>query len=218
MTIQDRIDKINEAIAKSLRHESHIDPDILNITGFSTGVMRRAWNWLARIGDKPVYVELGCYGGGTLCAAMNNSPELTVVGVDNGSQDFGNPTIFQQLRDNVDRFKSGAKSVKLIEGDIFGIDLKEIPNNITCLFYDGNHDREFQAKALPHYFDKLADVALFLVDDFSWQDSVAAGTQDGFKALKGRVKIERQWILSDGYADSPNWHNSVGVFLISKVK
>lgn len=216
MTIQDRIELINEAIAKSLRHESHIDADILKITGFSTGVMRRLFNWLARIGDNPVYVELGLYAGGTFCAAINNSPKLIAYGVENRSQPFGSETVFEELSFNIKRFKDGAKEVHFIDADIFQLDLDQIKHKATTFFYDGEHSRESQAKAIPYYYDILDDVCLIVIDDYQWPD-VYNGTADGFEVLKDKLKIERQWVLSEGRADSPVFHNGLGLFLCSKV-
>jgi len=211
---------VEDSIAKSLRHESHIDVGILSIKGFSTGVQRRLVNSLTRLPkDDPCYLEVGLYAGATFCAAINNNPRLTAVGVENFSQPFGDDTIRAQLENNFACYAGDALSAKLVNSDCWAIPPEDLPPLPVDVFYfDGEHSVESQAKALPHFIDQMADDFIFMVDDANW-DTVRDGTAEGFAKLGSRVTVRREWLLSDPQRhDGPIWHNGVLLFVCSKTK
>lgn len=218
MTTQELIDHVNQAIETATRHQSWIDESILHVRGFSTGVMRRFFSNLVHMPKAdPVYLEVGLYCGGTACAAINNSPTLHFYGVENFSQPFGNDNVPEELKANIEKYKHGARSVTLIDCDCFKVNLKDITLPVDVFFFDGEHSFESQRDALPYYFDAMADTFVFVVDDFAW-DLTKLGTREGLSILKDKVKIEREWILSDGVPDGGQWHNDVAVYVLSKIK
>lgn len=204
---------IQRSIDRALAHDSGIDASILSITGFSTGVMRRLWNNIASgVGS---YLEVGAYFGGTACAAINNNPNLRAYIYEDGSQPFhGNP-ILPTLIKNLDAHQSNGYT--LVEKDFFAFQNPVFDGPIDFFFYDGNHEQQWQARALPQAFDSLSETFIFAVDDYNWE-SVWRGTDAGFDALGDRVELIESWTLrGDHVQDDPIWHNGVLITLCKKV-
>ena len=74
-------------------------------------------------------------------------------------------------------------------------------------FYDGAHSHRAQRRALAHFYPMLAEVFLFLVDDYSWQ-SAKTGTEQAIAELDLDVLFERD--LVDG------WWNGLFVSVMRK--
>jgi hypothetical protein len=213
MTPETFIAHVEQSIARALRGESALNKEVLEIKGFATATMRHLFNNLCHL-PKPnsVYTEVGIFCGATFCAAINNNPTLMALGFEDFSQDFGGEKIKEQLYANVKRFETG-KRFAIIEQDFFKAIM---PAGVDIFYYDGHHDLEFQRKALPHIFNSLAPVFLFIVDDFSWE-SVSKGTQGGFAELVGRLKIEKTWVLTgEQKSDDKTWWNGVFLAVCSK--
>jgi len=148
---------------------------------------------------------------------MNHNPKLTAIGIENMSQPFGKASVWDELIGNVFTYKTQAESCLLLNYDCFEIEHSDIPVPVDFYYFDGEHSKESQAKALPHYFDAMAPLFLFMVDDANWP-SVREGTAEGFEALKDRVKIEHEWHLSGKQAqDDAVWHNGVAIYVCSKL-
>jgi hypothetical protein len=203
---------IEECIRRARNHDSGIDVGVLGVPGFSTGVMRRLWNNLAS--GAAVYLEVGAYFGGTACAALNNNPDLMAYFYEDGSQEFHGLPILEDLRLNLETF--GSHNWVLREEDFFSRNVAPMPD-ADFFFYDGNHAREFQAKALPHAFPQLASRFLFAVDDFNWE-SVRKGTEDALIWMTlGKAEIVHSWHLrGQKLQDDPVWHNGVALYLCEK--
>lgn len=210
---------VDEAVARSLRSEAYFDAAVLDIPGFSTPTMRRLFSNLCHL-EELKYLEVGCFAGGTFCAAFNNNP-IHAVGIENYSQTFGQMLDIKRiLADNIVKFGRMSAlpySLSLFESDCFEMDVILRDWRFDVLFYDGLHEELAQAKALPYLFPLLADRFLFIVDDFAWTP-VHSGTAQGFNALTGKLEIENGWLLSDGRPDGPVWHNDVKIYLCSKIK
>lgn len=213
---------IDQSIARALKGESWLDPEVLKIHGFSTPTMRHLFNNLCHLEDI-AYLEVGVFKGASFVAAFNNNP-IRAFGIDNFAQDFSQKGVRDQLADNLNRWKHTARAVQFVEDDCF-----EVAKRAECLSaeahpgfdifcYDGHHDFTPTSNALPSFFHLLADRFIFIVDDFHW-DSVSSGVQMGFNALAGRVNVERQWTLSGNRAqDDKIWWNGLAIFACSKIK
>ncbi len=208
---------VDDSIAKALRHESGIDESVLTLTGFSTGVMRRLMNNLCRLPkDDPAYLEIGLYAGATFCAAINNNPKLTAIGIEDFSQPFGRKNIREELENNIARYRHDACDVTIIDADCFVVSVPE-QQVLDIFFYDGEHSVESQSKALPHFLDAMAPLFLFVIDDTNWK-TVQDGTRAGFDALAGKVAINKTWVLTGAKAqDDPIWHNGMHLYACSKI-
>lgn len=199
------------ALDRALRHDAGIDVSVLNVPGFSTGVMRRLWNNLCAGLD--TYLEVGAYFGGTACAAINNNPKLKAYLFENGSQEFHGRVILPELIKNLDAHQSNGYT--LIEKDFFNEPLA-FDGPIEFFFYDGNHDEQWQARALPKAYDCLSDTFLFAVDDYNWE-SVWRGTDSGFDSLGDRVELIEAWTLRGERMDNDEiWWNGVLLALCKK--
>lgn len=200
------------ALDRALRHDAGIDVSVLAIPGFSTGVMRRLWNNLCA--GLHSYLEVGAYFGGTACAAINNNPKLHAVIFEDGSQEFHGQPILPELIKNLEAHQSNGYN--LVQEDFFKHNERAYARPIDFFFYDGNHDEEWQARALPTAFDSLSDNFLFAVDDYNWE-SVWRGTDSGFDALGDRVELIQAWTLrGQQMSDDPVWHNGVLLALCQK--
>lgn len=217
MNKEEFISHVDNSIVNALSAESNLTEEILKIRGFSTPTIRHLFNNLCNI--KGQYLEIGLYCGATFCASFNK--DLTSVGIEDFSQNFGVDSVERELMDNIERAKLSQepRMVATENRDCFKTNwLNEQPptGNFNILFYDGEHSKESQAKALPHFLDNMADRFLFIVDDFAWTP-VHEGTEIGFQQLKDRITIEKEWKLKGKKDhDDPIFHNGVGIFLISK--
>jgi len=191
---------------------SGIDPDVLNVEGFSTKTQRYLTANLCSL-PKITYLELGLFHGGTFCAAINANPELIAVGVDDFSQDFSTKDVRQSLMGSLDKF--GKKNWHFIEGDAFNLG-NILPKNVDILFYDAVHSEEAQCKAMTHFIDNLSDEAIIIVDDADWIP-VITGTRQGLKNAGDRMRVLKEWHLTDGRHDGPKFHNGLLIFVIQKI-
>lgn len=203
---------INEAIKNALAGKSNLDESILKARGFSTNTMRHLINNLANIDGN--YLEVGLFAGATFCSSFNKNN--ISIGIENLSQDFGERDIAKELEANISMYSPAAKEVHTHYTDCFDIRMDLIPNDIDIYMYDGLHDEWAQEKALPHFFDKMANTFLYICDDIAWSH-VMQGTRNGFEKLKEKITIQKEWILKgQSDSDDPIWHNNLGLFLISK--
>ena len=207
---------IEKAIVDALSGTSGVDPEVLNVRGFSTRTIRELFHALCNREEPTTYLEIGLFCGATFCSTFNKN--TTCIGIENHSQDFsaGFDQVKLELKENVEKFKDKAKEVKVIYEDCFSIDKSILPDNIDIYFYDGWHSEEMQAKALPYFLDKMANKFIWVVDDANW-DYVASGTNIGLSELQGKIEIEKVWTLR-GYhlQNDPVWHNGVFIYLINK--
>lgn len=205
---------INNAIEKAQRGESNLTKEVLDVRGFSTPTIRHLFNNLCNIDGK--YLEVGLFCGASFCASFNKNCES--IGVEDHSQDFseGFEKVKQELKENVEKLKDRAKEATVHYADCYNMDKSVLPDSIDIYFYDGWHSEEMQAKALPHFLDKLANKFIWVVDDANW-DYVASGTNIGLNSLADKIEIENVWMLR-GYnlQNDSIWHNGVFIYLINK--
>lgn len=207
---------IDDSIARALRGESHLDPAVLDILGFATPTMRHMFNNLCSL-EGLRYLEVGVYCGATLCAACSNN-KIMALGIDNFSQAWhGGRNVRAEFENNVRRFCHPVMTA-FLQADCFAQPPGLNPNSPVDIFYfDGDHTREAQARALSHFFDALADTFLFIVDDYNWPD-VSLGTADGFAVIGAKAFIARDWKLKGEQGqDDPIFHNGIALFLCRKL-
>lgn len=203
---------VERSILDAAAGVSGIDEFIDTVRGFSTPTMRRLFHNICSAGG--VYLEVGLYCGATFVSSFNK--DLISIGVEDYSQDFSISSVKQELEENINKYYPLAKEVKIYEDNCFAIEKDKLPDNINIFFYDGNHSEENQAKALPHFLDKMADRFLYIVDDTNWGE-VKIGTLKGIAALQDKIEIENSWELVGGrLQDDPMWHNGMCLFLIKK--
>lgn len=203
---------INLSIKRALEGQSNLSQSQLAVRGFSTPTIRRLFSNLCNI--EGTYLEVGLYCGGTFVSSFNHN--LISIGIEDYSQDFSVNTVKEELQINVVTHGDKAKSVQVIDVNCFSLDKSVLPENIDIFFYDGNHAEEFQANALPHFIDKLANKFIYICDDFNWKEPFE-GTNRALESLKDKVEIEYVQVLRGYYLqDDPIWHNGVAIYLINK--
>lgn len=228
----DAASHVERSIEQAKAGKSHADPAALSIKGFSTPTMRHLMNNLCSI-PRSTYLEIGCWHGATFCAAVSNNPDLNALGVDDFSQPFGTEDVRASLEDSWVRHITGrvARSfkgapgahpgwVEFLDADAFApATMERLPKEVDILFYDAVHSEEAQRKAMTHFIPCLAETAIIVVDDFQWEPvhrGTLAGLHDA-SMMDGGFLVDKQWILSDGQADGPIWHNGMAIFVCRKV-
>jgi hypothetical protein len=213
---QEWIDHVNQSIDKATGGQSQLTESELAIKGFSTPTQRRLWNnIMSKVG---VYFEVGLYGGATFFSAIKGNEELKAIGVDDFSQNFGDPEIFNHFKSNLARYKSN--NVVFQNKDFFSMteeDLKELlgGEKVDVYYYDGEHSEESQAKALPKLIDHMSDTFLYIVDDVDWPQ-VWDGTQRGLAEVSNKATVLNRWHLTDHKPDGERFHNGVFIALMKK--
>lgn len=202
---------ITNSINNALAGVSKLDESVLNIKGFSTPTMRRLFNNLCDI--EGFYLEVGLYCGATFCSSFNE--HLFSIGIESFEQPFGVNDVKEQLEANLKQHRSKAHDVEVIYANCFDMDKSQFPK-FDIYFYDGEHSRESQAKALPSMIEHMADTFVFIVDDYNW-DSVKEGTEMGLNQVKSQIEIVKDWKLRGINAnDDEFWHNGLYIALINK--
>jgi SAM-dependent methyltransferase len=169
---------IKNAISQAEQHKSKLtDEYISKLDGLSSP---KVWHLLNNLcAGANSYLEVGCFKGSTLLAALYNNP-VYAVAIDNFIM---SPGTRQEFFNNTKDAK-----FEFHEGDSFTFDIKKIKKPIDLYFYDGDHSAEAQYKALTHFAGALADEFIFVCDDWDLKKmktcSVTAIKDLGFKLIE----------------------------------
>jgi len=189
------------------------------IESLTSNITKHFLNNICSLTDT-VYLELGCYAGGTFFAALQNNPSAKGYAVDN----FKQPTY--PNRDDLD-FK-GYENPKevilqppwhpdkkydytLIESDISSLYL---PEKASVVFYDANHDPQSQYIALKHVYQYMEDEVILIIDDAN-MPGVVGSVDEFIRIQKPTVLFERK-ILTNKPEDDESWWNGLYILLLKK--
>jgi len=210
--------KIKNALNKALLNESDIDPDILGMVGMSGRKYRHFINNLIRSLEQPRYLEVGCWAGSTLCAAINYNG-VRATGIDNWSE-FGGPK--DQFLANIARFATPGAHVNFVESDFRKVDFSAL-GRFNVYLFDGPHEYQDQYDGLVLGLPAMDEQFVFIVDDWNWE-KVRQGTFGAIKALDIPVlySIEIRTSL-DGTQPAINgnlsdWHNGYFIAVLERPK
>ena len=153
------------------------------------------------------YLEIGCWKGSTLCAAMNDNNIF--LGIDNFSQ-FGN--IRNEFYENFNKFKG--KNSHFIENDCFQLNLN-LDYTFNVFFFDGDHTLEAHTKSLVYFYDFLDNEFVFIVDDWNWQ-FVREGTYKSIELCNLKIKYKKEILTDDNTNDKNYFWNGVCIFILIK--
>lgn len=138
------------------------------------------------------YLEIGTWAGSTLCANLfKNNINATAI----DSFEWGGRDVKKQFLNNVskcislsqnsnasgvpsDIFNnlnakqyninlSNGKELQVIDSDSFQVNLNDLKFTYNLYLYDGDHSYDAHYKALTYYHTKLADIFIFVVDDWN---------------------------------------------------
>jgi hypothetical protein len=147
---------IKQCIADAEAHKSKLTEEyIAKLDGLSSP---KVWHLLNNLcAGSSAYLEVGCYKGSTLLAALYQNP-IYAYAIDDFSM---SPETRKDFFKNTD----GAK-FWFYEGDCFSFNIGDIKKPIDLYFYDGAHTGEAQYKALTHFAGTLANEFIFVCDDW----------------------------------------------------
>jgi len=195
---------------------SKITPKIILMDGMSGTKTRHFYNNLLNTDDAR-YLEIGTWKGSSVCSAMCGN-QANVVCIDNWSE-FGGPK--DEFVRNFNNF-TGMNNAFFIEHDCFTLDINILPK-FNIYMYDGNHLNESHYKALLHYYNRLDDIFIFIVDDWNFEE-VRDGTRRSIETLKLYVLYEKEIRMTHDNSHTPldiareTWWNGIYVAILHKSK
>lgn len=189
--MKDSVQFLIESVALAESLGSKLDEyDFLSLPGMSGKKNRSLLNILcSRPGTR--YLEAGVWRGATFCSALKGN-SVRAFAYDNWTE-FTGPVMPPSIK--IDATKSvreefyynlgryiGSNDVSVVECDIFGsTGLASIVDDpIDVYLYDANHTEESQEKAITALAPWLADEAIVIIDDYTWEE-VRRGTESGIK-------------------------------------
>lgn len=200
---------IRKAIEQADELNSKINPETMaTLQGLSSPRVRHLLNNLAAQAHS--YLEVGCYLGGTLKAALHKNNHLYAAAIDNFSM---SPQTRQQFFKNTDALK-----FDFFEEDSFSFDIRKIKQPIELYFFDGCHSVEAQYKAVSHFLPAMADEFVMVIDDWD-MNKVRVGTHTALidYSIKPLEKYELQG--ASGQSEEKRhltWWGGIGIFKIRK--
>lgn len=192
---------IKEALEKTNRLFSKIEPNTMRqLMGLSSPKVRHLLNNLAA--QSKNYLEIGCYLGGTLRAALTGN-DIYAVAIDNFSM---MPNKRQMFFDNTAMLK-----FDFFECDSFELPLSVFKEPIELYFFDADHSFESTYKALEYYYPILADEFVYVCDDWNMK-RIPNATFEAAKFL--HLEIVENYDLK--CPQQGEWWNGIGLLKFRK--
>ena len=214
--VNPKIPHIIESIDKAERLDSNYTG--IAIESLTSNITKHFLNNICSLPDT-VYLELGCYAGGTFYSALQNN-NTKGYAVDNYKQ----PTY--PHRDDLN-FKGyqNPKAVlleppwhpdkrydyTLIEDDVTNITL---PEQVNVIFYDADHNPQAQYNNLKHVHQYCKDEFILIIDDAN-MPGVIESVDEFVRVMKLDVIFERK-VLTNKPEDDTSWWNGLYILLLKK--
>jgi hypothetical protein len=195
---------IKEAFERAENLQSKIPAEYIpKLTGLSSPKIWHLLNNLAAQADN--YLEIGTYMGSSLMAALYGN-SVSAVAVDNFCM---KPKTRGHFFKNVKDLK-----FKFIEKDCFTIDPNEL-EPIDLYFYDGEHSRDSQYKAIVHFLPAMKQEFIYVCDD--WNNSpVREGTFAAIQDCKLEI-MEFHERRHESMKDKENWWCGIACIKLRKL-
>lgn len=177
-----------------------------NIEGMATENKLMLVNFAASLlAQGETYLEIGCWKGVTIIAAMQGNEQHRFVGIDNFSQ-FDGPR--DEFKANVEQY-GYSKLLQFIDDDCFKVLTRNrlTGHRIGVYFYDCEHSYLSQYKALLTIEPYLADEALIIIDDT--RPSRVASANRHYLRLAPTMRL--LFDLKSAYHGEPKWRNGVQI-------
>ena len=186
-----------------------------DVAGMTSQKVRRLLNGIVGLSPGWRHLEVGTHQGATFISAMLNNMDAYGVSYDNFSQfwhcpDSGGCFTSSALARNIEKYKDRMGQITLRRTDFFNNPYELL--SFDSFFYDGNHDQEWQEKAVIAAFEACADNFVYVVDDWNLP-GVREGTLEGFEQSKPRDT--RHWNLGKENT-SDDFYEGIGLFVVSK--
>ncbi len=208
----DYISHVKNAFSNAENNISKITDEVIWMDGMSGTMTRHFYNNLLNMDDAR-YLEIGTWKGSSVCSAMCGN-KAKVVCVDNWSE-YGGPKY--EFLMNFEKFK-GTNDAKFIESDCFNVDVTSLPN-FNIYMYDGNHSDDCHYRALLHFYEKLDDTFIFIVDDWNCK-GIRDSTAKSIEKLNLKILYEKEVRLTwdDSHTPQPpaknTWWNGMYVSVL----
>lgn len=216
----DLVAAARRALDRALADDGKLPEEVLSISGMSGRRYRRFVNNLVESVAGAKYLEIGSWGGSTLCSAIYGN-DVEALAIDNWSQ-FGGP--FDRFYRNLAAFKGEAR-VSFLEKDFRTVDFRALGSTFgtfNVYLFDGPHSFADQYDGIMRAQPSLEDAYVQVVDDWNWrqvrdgtmQAIADAGLQVGFMA-------EVRTTLDDTHAEGltceqSDWHNGYFIAVLSR--
>jgi len=194
-----------------------------DVAGMTSPKVKALLNGIVGLSPGWRHLEVGTHQGATFIAAMQGNMDAYGVSYDNFSQfwhcaDSGGCFTSSALARNMAKYKDRMGTTELVRKDFFknpydwpSVTRKELMV-FDSFFYDGNHDEEWQEKAVIAAFKCCADNFVYIVDDWNLP-GVRDGTLRGFE--RSHPKNTRHWNLGKEYTGD-DFYEGIGLFVVSK--
>jgi hypothetical protein len=211
---------VRRALEHALTGVSKLTPEMLAVQGMSGRKYRSFVNNLVEYLPSPHYLEVGSWGGSTLCSAVFGN-DVDAVAIDNWSE-FGGP--FRKFFGNLAEFKGTAR-VSFLERDFRKVDytsLGQIFGPFGIYLFDGPHGFNDQYEGITRVQPCLEARYVQIVDDWNWA-SVRGGTLEAIAHLGLHIDFmaEIRTTFDDTHAPEPvmersDWHNGYFIGVLSR--
>ncbi len=189
--------------------DPRFDEVVERVTGFTTAaelaVLKLA---VEHLPAGEAYLEVGTFKGRSVCGALVDGTERTVVAVEN-FQEFGmaGDDAREELRANLAALPSATPGFRLVDGDCYRVlrDAAVVGEPVGVYFYDGAHTWLAHYLALGVAEHLLADEALVLVDDATWP--VVRRATDAYLSRHPGWSVERAFDAETDH--DPRWANGL---------
>lgn len=146
---------IQRAIDLADAHKSKLTEEYISkLVGLSAP---KVWHLLNNLcAQSDTYLEVGCFKGSTLLAALYENP-VYAVALDNFSMAATREEFYNNTKD---------ANFTFYEEDAFAFNVTKIEKPIKLYFYDGHHSGESHYSAISHFSQCLADEFVYVCDDW----------------------------------------------------
>ena len=193
-----------------------LDQQVFNINGMSTAEIRILLNELVQ--EDTRYLEIGIHRGSTFVSALYKNKYQSATAIDH----FGGPMYGDDI---INQFLKNCKTnivndFTLIRNDSFKLtsEQKSEIRDINFYFYDGGHSAKDHELALTYYYDNLASVFIFIVDDWV-HDPAKEGTLKAIEKLN--LKVHKKWEIGKPQRETNTpgltWHNGLYLAVCEKL-
>lgn len=203
---------VDFAVRNAEIYRSKLDKQIISIDGMSGYKTRHFLNNICSLPGTN-YLEVGLWRGSTFYSALQNN-KINAIGIDNWSE-YNKGDVKDEFHSNLSNFAGKSNIVKIIDKDVFQVEMSEIQDEINVYFYDGAHKEIDQYKAFTHFDSKFSEVFIAIVDDFE-EPEVQRGTHFAIKDLGYEILHEKH--CSSVHEDKANYWCGQYVAVLRKTR
>lgn len=207
--------KLNQLMNEVLHgdHDARFQPVIESIHSMSRPRVYAVLNAiLASMNEGEMYLEVGCYQGGSLVSATLGNPHVRAVGVDS-FEEFKDTNSYEITLHNLEKF--GVSNHVLLHNMSFQkyFEMLHPIAQIQTYYYDGAHGYEVQLEGMEAAWKFLAQDALIVIDDFTYSEVIRAVNQFMSNHLH---KVKPLFVFSVPENSDPIWWNGAVVLQVMK--